>query len=162
MVVRQFTIKLLILHLTRILPGGKCCETANQLDVGDLEFLSEDDATWYSYPTVTKGPLDISRAKMLLDWEPTTWEKALTKLCAFFEGAMTDAKLSKEREMLLADLFENIVPEKYYAAAVTKLAEIYGNDVLKGVELDVGFDDTPGIAGPIGDPGSAEQETVGH
>ena len=75
---------------------------------------------------------------------------------------MTDAKMSKEREMLLADFFKNIVPEKYYAAAVTKLVEIYGNDALKGVELDVGFDDTPGIAGPTGDPESAEQETVGQ
>lgn len=135
-------------------------DIANQLDVDDLEFLSEDDATWYSYPTVTKGPLDISRAKILLDWEPVTWEKALTELCAFFERAMTDVKMSKEREMLLADFFENIVPEKYYGTAVTKLIEIYGHDVLKGVELDVGFDDTPGIAGPTGDPESAEQETV--
>lgn len=75
---------------------------------------------------------------------------------------MTDAKISKESEMLLADVFENIVPEKYYAAAVTKLVEIYGNDVLKGVELDVDFDDTPGIASPTGDPESAEQETVGQ
>ena len=49
-------------------------DRANQLDVGDLEFLSEDDATWYSYTTVTKGPLDISTAKILLDWEPMTWE----------------------------------------------------------------------------------------
>lgn len=37
-------------------------DIANQFDVGDLEFLSEDDATWYSYPTVTKGPRDISRS----------------------------------------------------------------------------------------------------
>lgn len=75
---------------------------------------------------------------------------------------MTDAKISKESEMLLADVFENIVPKKYYAAAVTKLVEIYGNDVLKEVELDVDFDDTPGITGPTGDPESAEQETVGQ
>ena len=122
-------------------------DIANQLEVDELEFLSEDDATWYSYPTVTKGPLDIRKAKILLDWEPMTWEKALSSLCAFFEGAMSDKKLLKEREMLLADFFENIIPEKYYPSALNKLFEIYGRDVLKGVDLDVGLDGTPEIAG---------------
>lgn len=144
-------------------------DIANQLEVDDLEFLSEDEATWYSYPTVSKGALDISKAKLLLDWEPMTWKEALSSLCAFFEGAMTNAKMLKEKEMLLADFFENTVPEKYYAATLKKLLDIYGSNVLKGVDLGFGFDDTPEIAGPAGDSSSSahdqkssEKETVAH
>lgn len=135
-------------------------DIANELDVDELEFLSEDDATWYSYPTVAKGPLDINKAKILLGWEPMAWKEALTSLCAFFEGAMTDEKFYKEREMVLADFFENIVPEKYYATTMTRLIEIYGRDVLKRVELDVGFDDTPEIAGPTDD--AANNPSAAH
>ncbi|XP_068670447.1 uncharacterized protein [Montipora foliosa] len=144
-------------------------DIANQLEVDDLEFLSEDEATWYSYPTVSKGALDISKAKLLLDWEPMTWKEALSSLCAFFEGAMTNAKMLKEKEMLLADFFENTVPEKYYGATLKKLLDIYGSNVLKGVDLGFGFDDTPEIAGPAGDSSSSahdqkssEKETVAH
>lgn len=122
-------------------------DIADKLEIDKLEFLSDNDATWYTYPTVTRGPLDISKAKILLDWKPMTWEIALSSLCAYFEGAMSDMKLLREREMLLADFFENIVPEKYYATTLIKLIEIYGRDVLKGVDLDVGFDGSPQIEG---------------
>lgn len=162
MVVCQFIIKLLILYLMRILFGGKCCEIVNQFDVGDFEFFFEDDVMWYLYFIVIKGFLDISRVKMFLDWELMIWEKVFIKFCVFFEGVMMDVKLSKEREMFLVDFFENIVFEKYYVVVVIKLVEIYGNDVLKGVELDVGFDDIFGIVGLIGDLGLVEQEMVGY
>ena len=132
-------------------------DIANQIDVDELDFLSEDDETWYSYPTVAKGPLDISKAKILLPgWQPMTWKTALTSLCAFFEGAMSDEKMHKEREMLLADFFENIVPEKYYATTLTKLFEIYGRGVMKGVAMDMGFaDELPEIAGATDDSTSS-------
>ena len=135
-------------------------DIANEIEVDDPEFLSEDDATWYSYPTVAKGPLDISKAKILLGWEPMTWKEALTSLCAFFEGAMTDEKFYKEKEMVLADFFENIVPENYYGTTMTRLIQIYGRHVLKGVDLDVGFDDTPEIAGPTDD--AANNASAAH
>ena len=126
-------------------------DIADKLEIDKLEFLSDNDETWYTYPTVTKGPLDISKAKILLDWKPMTWETALSSLCAYFEGAMSDMKLLREREMLLAEFFENIVPETYYAKALNKLIEIYGRDVMKGVDLEVGFDGSPQIAGPNDD-----------
>ncbi|KAJ7389859.1 hypothetical protein OS493_028828 [Desmophyllum pertusum] len=120
---------------------------ADKLSIDELEFISEDEATWYSYPTVTKGPLDVSKAKLLLDWEPMTWERALDSLYTFFEGAMTDEKFLKEREILLADFFESIVPEEHYGTALKKLFKIYGNDVLQGIAMDVGFDETLEIEG---------------
>ncbi|XP_078376896.1 uncharacterized protein LOC144660177 [Oculina patagonica] len=120
---------------------------ADKLGIDELEFLSEDDVTWYSYPTVTKGPLDISKAKILLDWEPMTWETALDLLTSFFDGAMTDEKFLKEREVLMSDIFESIVPEEHYPSAIKKLEEIYGKEVMEGIAMDVGYGEHPEIAG---------------
>lgn len=89
----------------------------------------------------------------------------------FFEGAITDMNMLKEREMLLAEFFEDIVPEEYYATALKKLLDFYGDEVLQGIDLGFGFDETPGIAGPTGDSRSSsfahdqkteENKTVAH
>ena len=122
---------------------------ADKMNIDQLEFISQDEETWYSYPTVTKGPLDTSKAKLLLGWEPMTWERALYSLIFFFEGAMTDAKFLREREVLLADVFENIIPEELYETSLKKLVSMYGKDVLEGVAMDMGFDGTPEIEGEI-------------
>ena len=61
---------------------------------------------------------------------------------------MTEVKFVREREMLLADFFETIVPEEHYSTALKKLIEIYGNDVMEGIALDIGFDTAPEIEGP--------------
>ena len=146
-------------------------DISNQLKIDNLEYISEDEATWYSYPTVSRGPLDIGKAKILLDWEPMSWQEALEDLCTFFEGAITDMNMLKEREMLLAEFFEDIVPEEYYATALKKLLDFYGDEVLEGIDLGFGFDETPGIAGPTGDSRSSsfahdqkteENKTVAH
>ena len=120
-------------------------DMADKMNIDQLEFISQDEETWYSYPTVTKGPLDISKAKLLLGWEPMTWERALYSLIFFFEGAMTDAKFLREREVLLADVFENIIPEELYETALKKLVSMYGKDVLEGVAMDI----APEIEGEI-------------
>lgn len=122
-------------------------DMADKLNVDKLEFISQDEETWYSYPTVTKGPLDISKAKLLLGWVPMTWERALYSLIFFFEGAMTDDKFLKEREILIADFFENIIPEEHYETALKKLISLYGKDVLEGIAMDMGFDGAPEIEG---------------
>lgn len=120
---------------------------ADKVNIDELEFISEDETTWYTYPTVTKGPLDISKAKILLDWEPMTWESALNSLTSFYEGAMTNEKFLKEREMLLSDFFEAIVPDEHFPAALKKLNEIYGEEVMQGIAMDIGFGGNPEIAG---------------
>lgn len=133
-------------------------DIADKLNVDELEFTSDDDSTWYSYPTVTKGPLNISKAKILLGWEPMTWESALDSLSSFLDEAMTEEKFVREREMLLADFFENIVPEEHYSTALKKLVEIYGSDVMQGIALDIGFDTALEIAGP----GDVENSSDAH
>ena len=128
---------------------------ADKLKIDELEFISENEATWYFYPTVSKGPLDISKSKILLGWEPMTWESALDSLTSSIDSAMTDENFLREREMLLSDFFESIVPEEHYPTALKVLTEIYGNEVMEGISLDIGFAGNPEIAGASDDQHSS-------
>ncbi|XP_031566487.1 uncharacterized protein LOC116301551 [Actinia tenebrosa] len=114
-------------------------DIGRQLKVEDIDFLTDEDQAWYTYPTVTKGPLDISRARLLLDWEPIPWTRALKSLTTFFEDAMTDKAFASEREMVLADVIENLVPEEKYSSFLKALKRIYGEDVFDGLDMDIGF-----------------------
>lgn len=100
---------------------------------------------------VFKGVLDISKVKFLLDWELMIWKEVFSFFCVFFEGVMINVKMFKEKEMFLVDFFENIVFEKYYVVMFKKLFDIYGSNVLKGVDLGFGFDDILEIVGLVGD-----------
>lgn len=115
-------------------------DIGRQLKVSDeIDFLTDEDRAWYTYPTVTKGPLDISRARLLLDWEPMPWSRALKSLTTFFEDAMTDKAFASEREMVLADVIENMVPEEKYHSFLQALKQIYGEEVFDGLDMDIGF-----------------------
>lgn len=114
-------------------------DIGRQLGLDKVQFLSDVDQTWYTYPTVTKGPLDINRAKILLDWEPMPWDRGLAALVTFFDDAMTDKSLASEREMVIADVIENLVPEEKYAKYLEGLKKVYGKEVFDGLDLNVGF-----------------------
>ncbi|KAK3751555.1 hypothetical protein QZH41_006079 [Actinostola sp. cb2023] len=114
-------------------------DIGKQLGIKKVNFLANEDEAWYTYPTVTKGPLDINRAKLLLDWDPMPWERALVTLTTFFDDAMTDTSLASEREMVIADVIENLVPEEKYYSYLQGLKKVYGENVFDGLDLDIGF-----------------------
>lgn len=117
-----------------------------KVDLESLQFFTDDDLAWYTYPTVSKGPLDTRKAKDLIEWNPLSWEDAINSLTEFYNNAMTDKKWIKEKEMVLADFFEFVVQEKYYQTFLMELQRIYGKDVFDGVNLEVGGEnDTPAI-----------------
>jgi hypothetical protein len=68
-----------------------------------------------------------------------SWERALVSLTTFFEDAMTDKSFASEREMVLADVIENLVPEEKYYSFLQALKKIYGEEVFDGLDLDIGF-----------------------
>ena len=115
-------------------------DLADKLEVKDVQLHYDEETSWYTYPTVTKGPLNITKARTLLKWEPMTWKEALDSLCAFFDDAMTNDTFSEEKEMLIADFLEYTVPDTHYEAFLLKLKDIYGEAVLDGLSLDWGLD----------------------
>ena len=115
-------------------------DLAAKLGVKDLQFHHDDKTSWHTYPTVTKGPLNITKARTLLNWEPMTWQGALSSLCDFFDDAMTNEELSEEKEMLLGEFLEYTVPDTHFEAFLGKLKEIYGDAVFDGMDFDWGVD----------------------
>ena len=98
---------------------------------------SDDDSTWFVYPAGTKGPLDISIAQELLDWDPMPWKQAVDNTCEFYHTAMTNQDYLEEKEIVLSDMLNNIVPDDHVNAFLQKLRQQFGETVLKGVDLQV-------------------------
>ena len=52
-------------------------DLAEVVDV-DIEFdNSQNELSFYHYPTVERGPLNITKAKQVLGFKPTEWQEAL-------------------------------------------------------------------------------------
>lgn len=115
-------------------------DIVDELRVDEFEFFFDDDFMWYFYFMVIKGFFNINKVKIIFGWEFMIWESVFDLFFLFLEGVMIEEKFVKEREMLLVDFFESIVFEEYYLIVLKKLIEIYGNDVMEGIVLDIGFD----------------------
>ncbi|XP_028394571.1 chloroplast stem-loop binding protein of 41 kDa b, chloroplastic-like [Dendronephthya gigantea] len=114
-------------------------DIASYYGIDNVQHEGDDKSTWYVYPAGTKGPLDISRAQELLEWDPMPWKQAVEKTCEFYHNAMTKDDYLKEKEIVLADMLDNIVPDELYDAFLLKLKQQFGETVLAGVDLDVGI-----------------------
>ena len=109
--------------------------------IDNMRHATDDDSTWFVYPAGTKGPLDISIAQELLDWDPMPWKQAVDNTCEFYHNAMTRKDYLREKETVLADMLNNIVPDDYVNAFLHKLKQQFGETVLKGVDLQVRIPD---------------------
>ena len=114
-------------------------DIASYYGIENVHHIGDDNSTWYVYPAGTKGPLDISLAQELLDWDPMSWKQASQKTCEFYHNAMTKEEYRKEKETVLADMLDNIVPDEYYDAFLLKLKQQFGETVLKGIDLEGGI-----------------------
>lgn len=122
-------------------------DIASYYGIDYVRHEGDDNSTWYVYPAGTKGPVDISRAAELLEWDPMTWKQAVDKTCEFYHNAMTKDDYLREKETVLADMRDNIVPDQHYGAFLLKLKQQFGETVLKGVDLEGGV---PQVALEIG------------
>jgi len=72
---------------------------------------SEDtDKSFYLYPTVFSGNMDISKAKKALKFQPTNSEEAFEKTLAWYEEAFH--KFPTQRDIILSELFQTAVPKQ--------------------------------------------------
>ena len=69
-----------------------------------------DTSVPHIYPSVEKGPIDISKAKKLLNWQPTRIDDAISQIVAFYED-VCDQQLQYKSEK--ADIFETIMDENF-------------------------------------------------
>ena len=68
------------------------------------------DKSFYLYPTVFTGNIDISKAKKMLGFQPTPADDAFKATLAWYEEAFV--KFPSNRDSILTDLFQTAVPKE--------------------------------------------------
>ena len=68
------------------------------------------EKSFYLYPTVFSGNMDISKAKKMLGFVPTSAEEAFKATLAWYEEAFV--KFPSNRDSILTDLFQTAIPKE--------------------------------------------------
>lgn len=81
--------------------------------LGGHEVVGNSETTeksFYLYPTVFSGNMDISKAKKMLGFTPTSAEEAFKATLAWYEEAFV--KFPSNRDSILTDLFQTAIPKE--------------------------------------------------
>merc|ERR1719427_748782 len=70
----------------------------------------ESDKSFYLYPSVFSGNMDISKAQKVLNFKPTSADEAFEKTIAWYEEAF--AKYPTQRDEILSELFQTAIPQQ--------------------------------------------------
>ena len=87
------------------------------LGIENKHIIDEDrENQFYMYPSVRKGPIDVTKAESLLGWKTTPWEDVVKVTVEFYEQAMTGTDFLTQRDeiiqVLASTLFENDVDKR--------------------------------------------------
>jgi len=83
----------------------------------------------YFYPSVRKGPVDVTKAINLLDWKPTPWLTALANSVEFYEKAMREDKYQDQRDEIIQILKAQIYTDDTALLVYGALEKIYEIDL---------------------------------
>ena len=71
----------------------------NSLDVEDIDIRENPDEEGFRlFPSVKLGPLDTTKARRLLNWNPTPWIDVLDHTVQFYEEAILEMKFDNARK----------------------------------------------------------------
>ncbi|XP_074650239.1 multidrug and toxin extrusion protein 1-like [Tubulanus polymorphus] len=90
------------------------------------KFIYDEDVEkeFYLYPSVTKGPIDIAKARRKLNWKPTSLEDAVRQTVQFYEKAMKNANFKREIKEIVRNLRKDVFHSNTLLSA--GLDELYG------------------------------------
>ncbi|KAK6168347.1 hypothetical protein SNE40_020901 [Patella caerulea] len=75
------------------------------LNITNLDIKEDDDPdTFRLFPSVTLGPINTSKAREMLNWDPTPWKTALVDTVKFYESAITRAEFDVPRRDIIRSL----------------------------------------------------------
>ena len=98
---------------------------AKHLGVPEVKFDKFNNRGTYYYPSVKRGPLDISMAEKYLHWNPHRLDRGIRKTVQFYEYAMRSSDFEHQRKAILDSLD---VPPHAMEAFRKRLKEVYGLD----------------------------------
>lgn len=97
----------------------------DELDIEDVQIETDySNDAFHLLPSITSGPLDITKAKRLLRWKPSSWFDVLGTTVQFYEKAMIDKKFRKPRNDVIRTLQKHFVKDPL--KVLHALKEIYG------------------------------------
>jgi len=70
----------------------------------------DTDKSFYLYPSVFSGNMDMSKAKKILNFKPTKAEEAFKNTLSWYEDAFY--KFPTQRDIILSELFKTAVPKE--------------------------------------------------
>ena len=92
------------------------------LEVAMVDALGHQDH-FYTYPSARAGPVNVTKATEILNWQPTDWKDAVKETVEFFELAMTSEDFIPQRDEVIqvvgSSLFSNHLMKFYEALEET-------------------------------------------
>lgn len=81
----------------------------DSLNLEDIEiFENPDEEGFYLFPSVRSGPLDTTKAKKLLNWNPTSWIDVLDHTALFYEKAILEKKFHAARKDVIRTIQQHL------------------------------------------------------
>lgn len=87
------------------------------------------EGSFFIYPTVFRGPVDVSKAKLVLGFAPTDAETAFRKTVAWYEEAFSEREA--EREEMLKRFKNWVVPRSHHDRLLAAVGRLLGDKVTK-------------------------------
>ncbi|XP_064651106.1 uncharacterized protein LOC135502313 [Lineus longissimus] len=88
-------------------------EIGRNIGVGEVPMeIDPKDYAYYLFPSVKKGPVDITLAKTAFDFSPTPLKVAIKAAADFYEMAIRDEKYEKYRKRILGKLGKDVFQDK--------------------------------------------------
>ena len=79
----------------------------DELVIGEEKYHTK---SLYLYPSVRRGPIDVAKAKEILGWQTTPFERAVEEIVNFYEDAMTGETFYTQKD----EVIQSLVLRLYY------------------------------------------------
>lgn len=77
----------------------------DELNTDDFDIVMDNSTEPFRlFPSVRSGPVDATKAKKLLNWNPTSWIDVLSSTVAFYEAAIHDKRFESARNDVIRTL----------------------------------------------------------
>ncbi|CAG5124261.1 unnamed protein product [Candidula unifasciata] len=97
----------------------------DQLNLTNIRIsTSRQPDTIQLFPSVSRGPVNISKAKTILHWNPTKWETVLKDTVEFYEKAIGIPYFGRERNDIIRTMQTYFTTKPYNV--IRGLRDIYG------------------------------------
>lgn len=74
---------------------------AESLVIKELVFDRTEKANVHWYPSVTRGPVNVTKISKKLSWKPSSFREAVRTSCQFYRDAMSVARFQKRRDEIM-------------------------------------------------------------